>query len=252
MDLPKAQQVTVEPGGETDIYARLAISHDALERIERSRKAEGKIELNISYGPRMMVVKEPNVNVAGVLRVFSDKGVIGAYIHTPVSDTMDLVQLSCPVIDPRTYSESIKLTTEEWLDILSKVGYRKCRIIEIPAIDGDEKIKLIIEELDRAWKLMAENYHESLNACRKALERIKEYVINLGFESNGKVDFKKIYEGEKFGECMDKIFTSLWCLTSVGSHAGRSKMTTTADMEFIITSVYLLLKSLLEVTGSHH
>ena len=92
---------------------------------------------------------------------------------------------------------------------------------------------------------MAENYPESLNACRKSLEAIKKYLINLGFELNGKVDFKKLYGGN-FGEIIDNIFKNLWGLTSIGSHIGRSKMTTRADMEFIITSIYMLLKSILE------
>ena len=45
---------------------------------------------------------------------------------------------------------------------------------------------------------------------------------------------------------LEKLWTILWGLTSIGSHIGRSKMTTRADMEFIITSIYMLLKSILE------
>lgn len=244
----QSTQLRAVESEEKEVDTRLAIPHDVLERIERSRKAKGKIELSITYRPRIMVVKEGKVDLAEDLKRFVAKKIVKEIYYIPVFDTMDLVQLVCPVIDPRTNSKSIKLTTEEWLDTLSKVGYRKCRVIEVPAINGDGKIKPILEELDKAWRLMAENYPESLNACRKALEEIKKYMINLGFESNGKIDFKKIYGGEKFGEFMNKIFRSLWGLTDIGSHTGRSKMTTASDVEFVITSIYMLLKSLLEAT----
>jgi len=44
---------------------------------------------------------------------------------------------------------------------------------------------------------------------------------------------------------MDGLFRKIWLLTDIGSHTGRNKITTRADMEFIITSIYMLLKSML-------
>ena len=72
---------------------------------------------------------------------------------------------------------------------------------------------------------------------------------SLGYESNGEIDFRKIYRGERYGEAMDGLFRKIWLLTDIGSHTGRSKMTTRADMEFIITSIYMLLKSMLANLG---
>ena len=48
---------------------------------------------------------------------------------------------------------------------------------------------------------------------------------------------------------MDGLFRNIWLLTNIGSHTGRNKMTTRADMEFIITSIYMLLKSMLANLG---
>ena len=47
-------------------------------------------------------------------------------------------------------------------------------------------------------------------------------------------------------EALDDIFRGLWTLTSVGSHAGRSRLIKRADVEFVITTIYMLMKSMQE------
>jgi len=228
----------IRPKDENEIVTNFMIPYDVLERIEKSRSKEGEICLKIEY--------RPTITCEG-LDVNKVKELLAHKEHTlsQIASNIAQIWLNCPVVDPRTKSTTIRVTTDEWLDFLSKVNYKKCRVIEVPAIDKDGKTKRILEELDRAWRLMAENCEESLNACRKALEEIKEYMKSLGYESNGEIDFRKIYRGERYGEAMDGLFRKIWLLTDIGSHTGRNKITTRADMEFIITSIYVLLKSML-------
>lgn len=228
----------IEPKSEKEILTILTIPYDVLERIEKSRSKEGKINLEIEYRPMLTCAGLDVDKVEELLK-------IKKYVLIPMVPNTTQIWLNCPVVDPKTKSTTIRVTTDEWLDFLSEVNYKRCRVIEVPAIDENEKTKQILEELDKAWRLMAENYPESLNACRKALEEIKEYMKSSGCESNGEIDFRRIYGGEKYGEAMDGFFRKIWLLTDIGSHTGRSKMTTRADMEFIITSIYMLLKSML-------
>ncbi|MCW3131911.1 MAG: hypothetical protein N2V73_04235 [Candidatus Methanospirare jalkutatii] len=228
----------IEPKSEKEILTILTIPYDVLERIEKSRSKEGKINLEIEYRPMLTCAGLDVDKVEELLK-------IKKYVLIPMVPNTTQIWLNCPVVDPKTKSTTIRVTTDEWLDFLSEVNYKRCRVIEVPAIDENEKTKQILEELDKAWRLMAENYPESLNACRKALEEIKEYMKSSGCESKGGMDFRRIYGGEKYGEAMDGFFRKIWLLTDIGSHTGRSKMTTRADMEFIITSIYMLLKSML-------
>ena len=232
-----------EPKSEEEIVTNFTIPYEVLERIEKSRSKEGKINLEIEYKP-MLTCEGLDVDKVEELLKYQQ---IEEYTLSQIASYPNITQmwLKCPVVDPKTNSTTIRVTTDEWLDFLSKVNYKRCRVIEVPAIDKNGKTKRILEELDRAWRLMAENYPESLNACRKALEEIKEYMKSSGYESNGEIDFRKIYGGEKYGEAMDSLFRKIWLLTDIGSHTGRNKITTRADMEFIITSIYMLLKSML-------
>jgi len=232
----------IEPKSEKQIRTILTIPYDVLERIEKSRSKEGKINFEIEYRPMLTCAGLDVDKVEELLK-------IKKYVLISMVPNTTQIWLNCPVVDPKTKSTTIRVTTDEWLDFLSEVNYKRCRVIEVPAIDENEKTKQILEELDRAWRLMAENYPESLNACRKALEEIKEYMKSSGYESNGEIDFRKIYRGERYGEAMDGLFRNMWLLTDIGSHTGRSKMTTRADMEFIITSIYMLLKSMLANLG---
>jgi len=233
----------IEPKSEEEIVTNFTIPYDVLERIEKSRSEEGKINFEIEYRPMLTCAGLDVDKVVELLKYQQIEGYTLSQIASNPNTTQ--IWLKCPVVDPKTKSTTIRVTTDEWLDFLSEVNYKRCRVIEMPAIDENEKTKRILEELDKAWRLMAENYPESLNACRKALEEIKEYMKSSGYESNGEIDFRKIYRGERYGEAMDGLFRNIWLLTDIGSHTGRSKMTTRADMEFIITSIYMLLKSML-------
>jgi hypothetical protein len=146
----------------------------------------------------------------------------------------------------------IEVDRDMWLDVLSKLGFKYVRVIEVPAITGEvnEHAKAAIEYLDRAWVLMSANYEEALNAARKALEELKSYARDLGFiDEKGEIDFAKIYGVDtksSLAEALDDIFRGLWALTNVGSHAGRSRLIKRADVEFVITTIYMLMKSMQE------
>jgi hypothetical protein len=96
---------------------------------------------------------------------------------------------------------------------------------------------------------MSANYEEALNAARKALEELKSYAKDLGFVDNDKINFAKVYGASPDSELVrgvDGILRGLWALTSVGSHAGRSRFIKRADVEFVITTIYMLMKSMQE------
>jgi hypothetical protein len=154
-------------------------------------------------------------------------------------------------MDPRGNS-LIEVDRDTWLDILSKLGFKHVRIIEVPAITdmANAHAKAAIEHLDRAWELMSANYEEALNAARKALEELKSYAKDLGFvDVKGEIDFVKVYGASPDSDLvrgMDNIFRGLWALCNVGSHAGRSRLIKRADVEFVITTIYMLMKSMQE------
>jgi len=154
-------------------------------------------------------------------------------------------------MDPRGNS-LIEVDCDTWLDVLSKLGFKHVRVIEVPAITGvaNEHAKAAIEHLDRAWVLMSANYEEALNAARKALEELKSYAKDLGFlNEKGEIAFAKVYGADtksSLAEALNDVFRGLWALTNVGSHAGRSRLIKRADVEFVITTIYMLMKSMQE------
>jgi hypothetical protein len=155
-------------------------------------------------------------------------------------------------MDPKSNSSIIEIDRDTWLDILSKLGFKHVKVIEVPAVTGivNEHAKAAIEHLDRAWGLMSANYEEALNAARKALEELKSYAKDLGFvDVKGEIDFAKVYGVDtksSLAEALNDIFRGLWVLTNVGSHAGRSRLIKRADVEFVITTIYMLMKSMQE------
>lgn len=181
---------------------------------------------------------------------------ISYHYHYPITRDWSFLKFSCVAIDPKTKSPEIIIPIDNWVEILAKLNFKRVRIIEVPAINENPSLDTVVEELEKAWTLASQNFEESLNACRKALESLKNYAKGLGFikkvkdEKSGKeiekIDFKEIYGGESVGKAMKSIFIGLWQLTNVGSHAGRSKLIKQADMEFVITSIYMLLKSMIE------
>jgi hypothetical protein len=155
-------------------------------------------------------------------------------------------------MDLKSNSSIIEVDRDTWLDILSKLGFKHVRVIEVPAITDmtNEHVKAAIEHLDRAWELMSANYEEALNAARKALEELKSYARDLGFvDDKNNIDFAKVYGADpksSLAEALDDVFRGLWALTNVGSHAGRSRLIKRADVEFVITTIYMLMKSMQE------
>jgi len=236
------------------------IPYDVLERIERLRNG-GRLQIQIDIAILAIIygISDRVKKSLQYLCQAYDHGKVRGYGYQSLDNKNEKVvlKLICPVIDPKTGKYEITVAVDEWLEVLSKLNFKRVRIVEIPELvsNSDPHLNAVIEELDKAWKLMSQNFEESLNACRKALENFRDYVKKRGFikvveDSEGKkrekIDFKKLYNGERFGDAMDKIFTGLWTLTDIGSHAGRSKLTTRADMEFVMTSIYLLLKSVVE------
>jgi hypothetical protein len=252
--------VSLEPQKSVDCNILWEIPYDVLERIERLRNG-GRLQIQIDVAVLAIIcgMRDKVMKSLQYLRQAYEQNNVGEY-DFQFSDNKNekaVLRLICPVIDPKTGKHEITVTVDEWLEVLSRLDFKRVRIVELPELapNSDPNLNAVIEELDKAWKLMSQNFEESLNACRKALENFRDYIKKRGFikvveDSEGKkkekIDFKKLYNGERFGDAMDKIFTGLWTLTDIGSHAGRSKLTTRADMEFVMTSIYLLLKSVVE------
>ncbi len=244
--VPGLRTSLIKPNDEEEIITSLVISHVVLERIEELRSG-GRLYFEIDYRPTLLAYGDV-VGTEEILKQSVGRGEIEAYALNRITEKRLLVQLTSKVRDARTNGTEMEITADRWLDTLEKLQYRKYRTIEVPSIkEEDEDLSDIIENLDRAWRLMTENYQESLNACRKALESVKIYMKNYGYISNKDIDFEKLYGGESFGKAIDGLFRSIWGLTDIGSHTGRGKMTTRADMELVITSIYMLLKSIIEV-----
>jgi hypothetical protein len=242
--------LSIPPKGSVITGISLDLTYEKLEKIEKIR-AGGKLRFEIT----------PSILLTTRLRQpIKIEPVGGPQEYIPIVQYNDgsslyLIKYISLVVDARSGSSLIEIGVDEWLEILSKLGFKYVRIIEIPMIKqvSNKHLENSLDHLDRAMKLMFENIEESLNACRKALEELREYLKDLGLvikveEEKGKekIDFKKIYGGDQYGEAMEKIFIGLWNLTSIGSHTGRSKITKRADIEFIITTIYLMLRSIIE------
>jgi hypothetical protein len=235
----------------TRIY--LDLRHDDLESIEKLRAGENpRFTINLSTQFIACVPQQSPIPPQNCQYI-----PIGPCAQTlslslaPQPQQLYLIRCYIPLKDPRGNS-LIEVDRDTWLDVLSKLGFKHVRVIEVPVIAGvaNEHAKAAIEHLDRAWVLMSANYEEALNAARKALEELKSYAKDLGFiDEKGEIDFAKVYGVDpksSLAEALDDVFRGLWDLCNVGSHAGRSRFIKRADVEFVITTIYMLMKSMQE------
>jgi hypothetical protein len=236
----------------TRIY--LDLRHDDLESIEKLRAGENpRFTINLSTQfiacvPQQSLIPPQNCQYIPIGPCAQTLSLSLA----PQPQQLYLIRCYIPLMDPRSNSSIIEIDRDTWLDILSKLGFKHVRVIEVPAATdiANEHAKAAIEHLDRAWVLMSANYEEALNAARKALEELKSYAKDLGFlNEKGEIDFAKVYGTDpksSLAEALNDIFRGLWALTNVGSHAGRSRLIKRADVEFVITTIYMLMKSMQE------
>ncbi len=234
----------------TRIY--LDLRHDDLEFIEKLRAGENpRFTINLSTQFIACVPQQSLIPPQNCQYIPMGPCAQSSLSLAPQPQQLYLIRCYIPLMDPRGNS-LIEVDRGTWLDILSKLGFKHIRVIEVPAVTGmvNEHAKAAIEHLDRAWELMSANYEEALNAARKALEELKSYAKDLGFvDVKGEIDFAKVYGASPDSDLvrgMDNIFRGLWALTNVGSHAGRSRLIKRADMEFVITTIYMLMKSMQE------
>ena len=244
--------VQIPPKEYTATRIYLDLRHDDIEFIEKLRAGKNpRFTANLSTQfiacvPQQSLTPSQNCQYIPI-------GPCAQTLSLSLAPQLQLYLIKCyiPLKDPRGNS-LIEVDRDTWLDVLSKLGFKHIRVIEVPAITGvaNEHAKAAIEYLDRAWILMSANYEEALNATRKALEELKSYAKDLGYvDDKGNVDFAKIYGASPDSELVrgvDGILRGLWALTSVGSHAGRSRFIKRADVEFVITTIYMLMKSMQE------
>jgi len=226
--------------GRIDFDLILPVDYHAIERIESLRKG-GRVRFHL-------IIR----SVATAQSIASSIGQF--YQVVQLSGSTSMYMYEGPCYDVKTGSSYTELSVDEWVEkVINKLGMVKVKVLEVPVIQvKDNSLASALSNLDKAWELMLEDYAESLNASRKALEDIKNYLKRKGYtktvENKEKIDFKKLYGGERIGNAMDKLFKGLWELTDIGSHTGRSKLITRADMELVITSIYMLIKSILHMT----
>jgi len=231
----------VFPNGRKEINVSLDLQYTDIETIERLRNG-GRPRFMLDLYTVFMTCTGSSLPSPPI----ESRAVLG---QCGSGKSLYIARSAASVMDVKTRSSTIEVSIDEWLEVLSKLKYKHVKVIEVPKIEGviDEHLKNTIEHLDNAWKLMSENYEESLNACRKALEELKSWAKNKGLaDDNDRVNFKEIYGGDRIAEAVDKVFSGLWLLTNIGSHTGRSKIVKKADIEFVITSIYMLVKSVLE------
>jgi hypothetical protein len=237
--------INIPRNSSNNIKVSLELTYEQLEKIERIRAGRRpRFELTLSILFTVPLMSPPSSGLSSIEYIPIMQYTYGGSLY--------LVKYVSQVMDLRSGSSVFEIGIDNWLDILSKLGFKYVRILEIPIIKPveNEHLKNALDYLDRATKLMLEDMEESLNACRKALEELKSYARDHNLIKDGEIDFRKIYGGENYGDAMEKIFGGLWSLTSIGSHIGRSKMTSRADIEFIITAIYMLLKSIIEKIGA--
>ena len=230
----------IDPNVEVITRAYLDLRYEDLETIEGLRDG-GKPRFEVKLSILLTICLQQPPKCEGCRWVGIGPCGPSQYLY--------LTRYAVNVMDLKSNSSIIEVDRDTWLDILSKLGFKHVRVIEVPAITDmtNEHAKATIEHLDRAWVLMSANYEEALNAARKALEELKSYAKDLGFvNEKGEVDFAKVYGASPDSDLvrgMDNIFRGLWVLTNVGSHAGRSRLIKRADVEFVITTIYMLMKS---------
>jgi len=233
----------INPNVEVPTRAYLDLRHDDLETIEGLRDG-GKPRFEVKLSILLTICLQQPPKCEGCRWVGIGPCGQSQYLY--------LTRYTVDVMDPKSNSSIIEVDRDTWLDMLSKLGFKHVRVIEVPAITGEvnEHAKAAIEYLDRAWVLMSANYEEALNAARKALEELKSYAKDLGFiNEKEEIDFAKVYGVDpksSLAEALDDVFRGLWALCNVGSHAGRSRFIKRADVEFVITTIYMLMKSMQE------
>ena len=164
----------INPNVEVPTRAYLDLRHDDLETIEGLRDG-GKPRFEVKLSILLTICLQQPPKCEGCRWVGIGPCGQSQYLY--------LTRYTVDVMDPKSNSSIIEVDRDTWLDMLSKLGFKHVRVIEVPAITGvaNEHAKAAIEYLDRAWVLMSANYEEALNAARKALEELKSYARDLGF-----------------------------------------------------------------------
>jgi len=244
--LGRARSLTpleINPDVEIPTRVYLDLRHEDLETIEGLRDG-GKPRFEVKLSILLTICLQQPPKCEGCRWVGIGPCGPSQYLY--------LTRYTVNVMDSKSNSSIIEVDRDTWLDILSKLGFKHVRIIEVPAITdmANEHAKAAIEHLDEAWRLMYENYAGALNVARNALEELKSYAKDLGFvDDENNIDFAKVYGTDpksSLAEALNDIFRGLWALTNVGSHAGRSRLIKRADVEFVITTIYMLMKSMQE------
>ena len=155
----------IEPKSEKEIVTNFTIPYDVLERIEKSRSEERKINFEIEYRP-MLTCAGLDVDKVKELK-------IKKYVLIPMAPNTTQIWLNCPVVDPKTKSTTIRVTTDEWLDFLSEVNYKRCRVIEVPAIDKNEKTNEFLKNWIKPGDLWLRITQKVLMHAEKPSKKLK-------------------------------------------------------------------------------
>ncbi|MEM4318071.1 MAG: hypothetical protein QXK74_07340 [Candidatus Nitrosocaldaceae archaeon] len=221
---------------EADYYLEINLNDILLDKLEKIRKKDRlRFYINSEFLLRIYPFRNSIHNISSYIM-----------FYTTIADQLFLKTKPIPVSS--LDNSIIEITNEEWIDILSKFGFKKVKILEIPDIasyEKDETLNAILKSINKAWELMLEDQETSLNECRKALEGMKNYVKQYDrLTNNGDIDFKKIYRSDSYGDNMEKIFKALWSLVNRGSHLV-DKPWRRSDMEFIMVTTSILIENVI-------
>lgn len=145
----------------------------------------------------------------------------------------------------KPYADRFRIPKADWVEhLLGELGYKKARLLEIPALEAPSELNELVRHIDDAWKHHSTGYYrEVLTSCRRGLEAIERSLMNKGFKKTKEVkgepkpvaDWKAFLGGSKVGEYVEEIFEGLKDFTSPGAHAGRDISKPEADYALMCT-----------------
>ena len=155
----------------------------------------------------------------------------------------------------RTGDALIKIAKSDWVEgILSRLGLRRIRLIEIPGFEVPDEFKEISNCIEGAWKsYLRGDYDDVVMDCRKCLITLSDIVRKSGYErieekDGGQrpiPDWKKLFkEHERLAKDFEKVFRGAYGFTQPESH--KVFGTVRGEAEFILLTTYSIANYVLK------
>ena len=126
----------------------------------------------------------------------------------------------------------VRIPKSDWVEeILPQFKFKDVALLEVPRIDHP-RFGEVVKEINEAWRLYSMGEYDGvLVNCRKAIEALRNIIVNMGFEKEevdekgGKrsvPDWRKALGHEEVGKFIEDVVKKFYSFLSPAAHHGKS------------------------------